>query len=588
MSTQDISQWGSDVQQRRVELLNSLLWLGVVGGGALLAYLFFIGSGFLGGLERSARLAFMAPFFVAWALALVALVWRSLYYRTRALMFLIAGYTMSAFILTRSGMAGSGRLWLVLLPTVTFILLGRRLGTAFTGLSLVIYAINTLFVAWGKVPLHVSDSTTLGYWVGEGGDFLIVVLALLLSTRTLSRWWGQALADAREVKEDLQDRTADLEKTTRELHHRAKQLASSLSVTQASSSILDPDRLLDEVVHRVQSGFSSMGVYYVGCFLLDETRDVVTLEAATGRAGRELQEMDYQLRLDETTSVSRAVIQREAQVTPRIDETARFVPPFLEHTHSEIALPLRSRGQVLGALSVQSTREAAFSEGDVETLQTMADQVAIAIDNAQLFSRTESALEEVEAIHQRYLAQEWQGFLESREVGQVDYARPNVDVEIGDELRQARRRVVQRGDVVVVGDSCSRSEETLGPTDEPQYSAMVVPLKLRGQVIGTMALRDTHLQRPWTAEEIDMAETVAEQVAQTIENLRLMDESQRRAARERLVSDIAARLRESLDMESVLKSAAEEVREAMGLPAVTVRLRPQGDGEAANGDGGGG
>ncbi len=583
MSTQGISQWGSDVQQRRVELLNSLLWLGVVGGGALLAYLFFIGSGFLGGLERSARLAFMVPFFVAWALALVALVWRSLYYRTRALMFLIAGYTMSAFILTRSGMAGSGRLWLVLLPTVTFILLGRRLGTAFTGLSLVIYATNTLFVAWGKVPLHVSDSTTLGYWVGEGGDFLIVVLALLLSTQTLSRWWGQALADAREVKEDLQDRTADLEKTTRELHHRAKQLASSLSVTQASSSILDPDRLLDEVVHRVQSGFSSMGVYYVGCFLLDEAQSGVTLAAATGRAGRELQEMNYQLQLDGTTTVGQAIIRREAQVTPKVDETARFAPPLLEHTHSEIALPLRSRGEVLGALSVQSTQEAAFSEDDVETLQMMADQVAIAIDNAQLFSRTEAALEEVEAIHRRYLAEEWQGFLTNREVGRVDYTRPDVELEIGDELRQAREQVVQRGDVVVVGEARSES-----PMDKPQCSALVVPLKLRGQVIGTMALRDTRPHRLWVAEEIEMAEAVAEQVAQTIENLRLMDESQRRAARERLVGDIASRLRESLDMESVLKSAAEEVREAMDLPAVTVRLAPRGDGEDVDGSDGSG
>jgi GAF domain-containing protein len=106
----------------------------------------------------------------------------------------------------------------------------------------------------------------------------------------------------------------------------------------------------------------------------------------------------------------------------------------------------------------------------------------------------------------------------------------------------------------------------------PPQTVLAVPLKLREQVIGTLSLHETRRRRPWTTEEIALAETIAEQVALTIENLRLMDEAQRRATRERLVGEVTAHVRESLDMNTILQIAANEIGSAMGLAAVDVQL----------------
>jgi GAF domain-containing protein len=103
-------------------------------------------------------------------------------------------------------------------------------------------------------------------------------------------------------------------------------------------------------------------------------------------------------------------------------------------------------------------------------------------------------------------------------------------------------------------------------------TALAVPLKLRGQIIGTMTLHETRQQRPWTAEEIALAETVAEQVALTVENLRLMDEAQRRAAREQLVSEISGQVRASLDPDTILKTTVRELGRVLGAQMTAVEV----------------
>ena len=245
----------------------------------------------------------------------------------------------------------------------------------------------------------------------------------------------------------------------------------------------------------------------------------------------------------------------------------------MPHTRSEIALPLRSRGRILGALSVQSTQETAFGETDIAILQTMADQVAAAIDNARLFSRTEAALEEIQAVQRRYLAQAWGKLLAARPVAQVDYTQPGTEPGDVSFLREARREAMIHGRTVAVDspppdpDGPNRDEKASTP-----QSALVVPLKFREQIIGTMALQETGHPRPWTAEEIALAETVAEQVVLAVENLRLMNETQRRATHERMVSEISDQLQRATDMEALMRITAEGLNRALGGSHTFVRM----------------
>jgi GAF domain-containing protein len=257
-----------------------------------------------------------------------------------------------------------------------------------------------------------------------------------------------------------------------------------------------------------------------------------------------------------------------------VDDNVQIVTRSVEGAEevlSEIALPLRSADRILGAmslLSVQEVQELASREGDIDQLQGVVDQVAVAIQKAQHFSEAQAAMAELEALRRRYSTEEWARFLAQRSDFQVDYTAPGAETSDDGFMREARKLAREANRPVARDNS---SVDSQGASDATE-GALVVPLRLRGQPIGTIALHETRRKPTWTAEDVALTETVAQEVAQTVENLLLMAESRRRLARERLIGDVVAQMRESLDVESVLRTGAVGIREAMDLPAVTVRL----------------
>ena len=576
----NISDWSARIQRRRAMLLsNLLLTIVVVGVVAMVSVYVSLPEG----LSPLQQWWHMAPFIVGWLIVLLIWAWRDLSHRLRALPILLLAYFLGCVVFWRGGLPGSGRVWLLLLPALGFILVGPRTGVAAGILSILTYAFFTLAISqrWA-VPQVAEDLTTLSPLIGEGGTFLLVIAIMTLILWSFNQSWWNAMGRAGAVNQQLQARTQELEETAELLHRQASQLQATAEIARVCSSTLDLELLLVEVVNQIQEGFRPMGVYYVGLFLLDGTGQSAVLKAATGEAGQLLLEMGYKVELDETSTVGWCIVNRETRIAPDVKEgTVQYDVLPMPHTRSEIGLPLRSRGRALGALSVHSTQETAFSEADTAVLQAMADQVMAAIDNARLFSQTESALREVQAAHKRYLAQSWGDFLAARPVTQVDYYHPGAEPEDGGFLRQARRAAMVHGRAVAT-DSPS-----LSAGGEPSLSqtALVVPLKLRGQIIGTLALHETRHQRPWTARDITLAETVAEQVALTVENLRLMDETRRSAARERLVGEISDRMQQASDMETLMRIAAEELNRALSGSRAFVRLGTAA--ELAGGDGSG-
>ncbi len=167
------------------------------------------------------------------------------------------------------------------------------------------------------------------------------------------------------------------------LNRQARHLQAAAEVSRAVALILDLNELLPRVVELMKTGFD---LYYVGVFLSDETGQHVTLSAATGEAGQAMLDAHYQLAVNEQSMIGWCVLHRQARIALDVGtDSVRFDNPWLPATRSEMALPLLSRGRVIGAVTIQSDRPAAFTSADVEVLQTMADQVAIALDNAQLF-----------------------------------------------------------------------------------------------------------------------------------------------------------------------------------------------------------
>ncbi len=193
------------------------------------------------------------------------------------------------------------------------------------------------------------------------------------------------------AQKNAEEQQADLVSA---MSKRAIQLQTAAEVSRAASSILDLDTLLTTVVELIRSRFN---FYYTGIFLANETKTHALLKAGTGDAGKLLLATNHKLEIGDFSMVGWSITHRKARIASNVrEDEVHLKNPHLPLTRSEIALPLVSRGEIIGAMTIQSDLPSAFSEADVTALQTMADQIANAIRNAQLFSERAALISELE------------------------------------------------------------------------------------------------------------------------------------------------------------------------------------------------
>jgi GAF domain-containing protein/HAMP domain-containing protein len=355
----------------------------------------------------------------------------------------------------------------------------------------------------------------------------------------------------------------------RRVEERTQRLDAVAEVSRAATVVLDPQRLIWQVVELVRDRF---GLYYVGLFLLDESGRFAVLRAGTGRAGRRMIEQGHRLEVGGSSMIGQCVARNEAGVQLDVGETAvRFDNPLLPATRSELALPLRSRGQVIGALTVQSKEETAFDQADIAALQTMADQVAVAIDNARLLTDAQAAIQELEAAQLRYLGQAWQSYVRHRTIR--GYARTSggmvvLDEQVLPEVRQAvnaERAVIARGQRPWFYRQESDSSRSTEPLADPTtVTALVTPITYQSHTIGAMGVRDPEGSRMWTEADIEMTQAISEQFAQAAENLRLIENTQHRESLERVTREMTEDIRTAVSVQDAVQRTLSRLGEAIG------------------------
>ncbi|MEA3350844.1 MAG: GAF domain-containing protein [Chloroflexota bacterium] len=361
----------------------------------------------------------------------------------------------------------------------------------------------------------------------------------------------------------LNDLITNLEKRiserTFELEQRSAYLESSAEISRTATSILDTDTLIQQVVRLIKERFE---LYYVGLFLIDARNEWAVLQAGTGEAGQKMLASGHSLKIGEGM-IGWSIANAESRIALDVGEDAvRFDNPNLPETRSEGALPLRSRGRVLGALTVQSNKEAAFDQAIITTLQTMADQVAVALDNAELFAKSEAALESERRAYGELSYEAWVALSQSQAIPGYISDAPGISHPV-----QGRQTLppLQATDQTIQDDNLTA----------------IIPIKSHGRILGGIKLGRLEGSDEWTQEQLALAQTVSEQMSVALESARLYQDTQRRAAREQLTSEITASMRETLDVETVLETAAREIGQALGLAALDVRLSVETDSRKA-------
>jgi GAF domain-containing protein len=330
---------------------------------------------------------------------------------------------------------------------------------------------------------------------------------------------------------------------------------------------LDPDQLIQQVVDLIRERF---GLYYVGLFLVDEAQEYAVLRAGTGAAGKAMLERNHRIRVG-AGMIGWCVANQRPRIALRAEmDDARLKNPDLPDTRSEAAIPLRSRGRVIGALTVQSEKADAFDEATIVVFETMADQVAVAMDNARLFRESQQALESLNRAYGQITREEWSRLLQTRgDIGFSSFANGEIAVETAwqPELEQA----VTRGQTV---------EESV--SDGKYAAAIGVPIKVRDTVIGVIGGYKSGPVTEWSEAEKIFLQEVADVLSVALESARSYQQIQLSALREQLVGEVTAAMRESLDIDQVLQIAAREMRQALDLAEVEIRLRSANDKEEEN------
>jgi GAF domain-containing protein len=339
------------------------------------------------------------------------------------------------------------------------------------------------------------------------------------------------------------ERTADLMIANQRNERRTAQLEAIAYVSSAISSIQTLNDLLPQITRTISEQFD---FYHVGIFLLDTRREYVVLVAENSEGGKKMVERNHSLLIGESGIVGFAVNRGQPRVVHNSGQDSVFFNnPDLPESLSEIALPLRVGTESLGVLDIQSKQIDAFPQEEVNILSTLADQVSVAIQNARSYQQTREALAQAEAASVQLSEQHWKQFLTRQDV--QGFSFDGVDTT------------------------------QLTPSDKQRPHSLSIPLSLRGTKIGTIKLSASDPERMWTDDEISMVQAAAERTSLALESARLLKEAQKRAAKERVIGEISAKIGSSSNLESLLQIAIQELGNT--LPGTDVAIQFKKDQE---------
>jgi GAF domain-containing protein len=393
--------------------------------------------------------------------------------------------------------------------------------------------------------VQVQKSTAL-HWVIDTAPFFLGLFASFAGRRQ-----DQLSVLNRELNEQVQARDqviGDLRALQDSLGIHSQYLEAIAEVAQSASSISDDPQAFSSRAATIIS--QRLGFYHVGIFVLDDTGEWAELIAASSEGGQRLRALGHRLRVGQQGIVGYVSGTGQPRIAPDVSADAMFVADQeLPDTRSEMALPLRARGEIIGVLDVQSLEPEAFGEDDIVVLRALADQIAVAINNAGLFEQARESLEAAQRAYGELTREAWTELLRT-ESGQGYYCD-------------------ETGVVSLVDRSADIAQTAL-----PEAS---IPLSVRGRVIGAITGHKGERAGEWTEQEMALLEALGDQLGEALENARLYQDTQRRAAQDRMVSQATGRMRESLDIQTVLQVAVREISQSLGLAALDVRLGVDAD-----------
>ena len=378
-------------------------------------------------------------------------------------------------------------------------------------------------------------------WVAYTVDFSILSAILIIAIARFKEEFARVVNQMQNAFQSLIVERTQLEdkvrERTEELEAKTNQLRASTNIARNVAEIQDISILLETVTKLISEKFE---YYHVGLYILDDQKKTAFLQSASSETGKQLIGQGFRVESDRRNAINKVIEKNGAYITSDTEDPNFIRDINFPITRSRMLLPLTVRGNVLGVLDMHSDQTKAFDGQDAEILQTLSDLVAISFDNVRLINETKSLVSQLE-INTSFQARRTWSKLTTRQKPAYQYTpagvRPLFSVD-SDDVTEGLR----------------------------------VPLILYGQTIGTIKLKRKGGIAEWSDRERVLVEKIADQVALALENSRLVDEAQKSALRDQMIANISSRVRETLDVESVIRTATTELRRVFDLKEAEINI----------------
>ena len=345
------------------------------------------------------------------------------------------------------------------------------------------------------------------------------------------------------MKIQLKKQNSDLDNARENLQAQAGYIEATATFAREMISANDENQFFSDFINTVQEKY---GFYQQAIYLVDQSRDWAILRASSGEGAEDLNIRGARLRIGVDGIIGHVIQTGEMYHSRNVSNDPYYLPMTETRIiRSELAIPLRTRDEVIGGIDLLSRNPDAFSEEIISSLHALANQLTMFISHVHLMRDLEENRKDFHGTYPDIGQASWQEFLAKNLISGYYCNEDGIfDVQ--------------------------QSPENINSHEYPVYE---IPLTSRGgRVIGNIRARKRLNQEEWSPEDVSVIESLVEQLGLALDSARLYQETQMAAHREAVISDVTTKIRETLDLETIVKTASEEIRKALDLPEVTIHL----------------
>ena len=381
--------------------------------------------------------------------------------------------------------------------------------------------------------------------------------------------------------------------------HRADQLLTASDIARESTAgTMDVNVTLNRLVELIRSRF---GFYHASIFLIDPLGKNAVLRESTGEAGAQMKLSAHKLVVGSPSIVGQATGNGIPVVIGDVTkEENYFANPLLPETRSELAIPLKIGEKILGALDVQSRTYDAFSQEDINILQVLADQVAVAIQNADLFTHTQQTLTRHRLLHQVTTANVQNMTVEDtirNAIETLHQAMPDdkitflsidenniisVRASAGYTNLDVTSRRIKLGQGLIGNVASERQASRIGdaqvnqalqPLSFETNSVLAVPVVFADRLMGVINIESLDIAK-FDENDQEFVTTLADNMASIISNIQLLDQVRDQVDRQQKLFDITNKIRRSVDIETIMQTSVTEICNALNIRRASIQITP--------------